>query len=88
MSRSRFWVVAVLLCAAEPALAAQCKSICEEYYDRCRKSCSTGDKCAAECEDDQQVCMGTCRRNHGNRQAIDSALVVRRQQRAKVKPKG
>jgi hypothetical protein len=69
------------------AAAAQCKPLCEEYYERCRKSCASGDLCATECEDDQQVCIGSCMRNHASRGAIDSDLAARRRQREHARAK-
>lgn len=79
-------VVAVLLASVSSA-ATQCKTVCEEYYDHCRKSCASGDLCATECEDDQQVCIGSCMRNHGSRAAIDHDVSARRRQREKARAK-
>jgi hypothetical protein len=74
-----------MLLASITAEAGQCKATCEEYYDRCRKGCSSGDKCATDCEDDQQVCMISCKRNHGNRGAIDQDLAARRRARERAR---
>ena len=84
MKRWRSVACAVSLFATS-AGAAQCKAVCEEYYDRCRKACSSGDSCATECEDDQQVCLISCRRNRGDRGSSDSDLAARRRARAKAK---
>jgi hypothetical protein len=70
---------------AVPAQAGQCKSTCEGYYDSCRKDCSSGDRCATDCEDDQQVCMVSCKRNHGNRASIDQDLAARRRARERAR---
>jgi hypothetical protein len=81
------WQPAVALAVALFAVSASaaCKAVCEGYYDRCHKSCASGDRCATECEDDQQICLISCRRNRGDRGAIESDLAARRHAREKAR---
>jgi hypothetical protein len=79
------WVIGLFAVLLAAPASAQCKTVCESYYDRCRKSCASGDRCATECEDDQQVCLISCRRNRGDRSAIESDLAARRRQRERAR---
>jgi hypothetical protein len=81
------WHLAAALAVAlfAQTAGANCKTVCEGYYDHCRKSCASGDRCATECEDDQQICLISCRRNRGDRSAIETDLAARRRAREKAR---